>query len=350
MDAFPAARVLPNLCPRCDYDLRGEIDTWITECPLVSRCPECGLEVHWNERAGEAPPPPWSFEHALPQRWPLIRAWLGSTARAFLPRTLWRGLRLALPLNFSRLLVMNACFLFAFYAIAVAVMIAMIALETALERSAVNQVNIAYTAAKLSYQSAIPAPLEERLVMEWSRWAFPFFDLGRGVSPVTLPMVLVCLVLLPAMPATLAALPFSLRKAKVKGRHLVRLSGYWALWAGPLALVPAFFGSIYSMIWPLVTILAPPNFAPNAPAGPTWIPATLNAIAARSNIVVMVILAVLMHWFWWNACKHYLKLPRPFFVALAQVAIALLFAAAAGFFLFAADDLITQLFYELLGR
>ena len=37
-------------CPRCDYDLSGEVATWdrAGACPLEGTCPECGGALHWK--------------------------------------------------------------------------------------------------------------------------------------------------------------------------------------------------------------------------------------------------------------------------------------------------------------
>ena len=38
-------------CPRCEYDLSGNIATWQSdgECPLEGTCPECGQALHWHD-------------------------------------------------------------------------------------------------------------------------------------------------------------------------------------------------------------------------------------------------------------------------------------------------------------
>lgn len=36
-------------CPRCGYDLRGTIATWMQQCPLEGQCTECGLRFEWRE-------------------------------------------------------------------------------------------------------------------------------------------------------------------------------------------------------------------------------------------------------------------------------------------------------------
>lgn len=36
-------------CPRCAYDLSGETSRWAEACPVVGRCPECGLDFQWAD-------------------------------------------------------------------------------------------------------------------------------------------------------------------------------------------------------------------------------------------------------------------------------------------------------------
>ncbi|MCA3005477.1 MAG: hypothetical protein IOD15_08950 [Phycisphaerales bacterium] len=53
----------PALCPRCGYDLVGEVMRWQGACPLDGRCSECGLELRWAEVLDrEQRHPAWSYE------------------------------------------------------------------------------------------------------------------------------------------------------------------------------------------------------------------------------------------------------------------------------------------------
>lgn len=36
-------------CPRCGYDLAGEVGRWADVCPLDGLCPECGLGFEWRD-------------------------------------------------------------------------------------------------------------------------------------------------------------------------------------------------------------------------------------------------------------------------------------------------------------
>lgn len=36
-------------CPRCGYDLGGQVATWREACPLEGSCPECGATFAWGK-------------------------------------------------------------------------------------------------------------------------------------------------------------------------------------------------------------------------------------------------------------------------------------------------------------
>lgn len=64
-------------CPRCSYDLLGEVVRWTEQCPLDGRCPECGFGFRWHDALRPARQPPRSYIEALrPRAWsPIYSAW-----------------------------------------------------------------------------------------------------------------------------------------------------------------------------------------------------------------------------------------------------------------------------------
>ncbi|TVQ33118.1 MAG: hypothetical protein EA376_03425 [Phycisphaeraceae bacterium] len=87
-------------CPRCGYDLGGEIETWRDRCPIDGVCAECGLRFRWAELLNPALRRlPWLYEHArsLREGDPLelanTRAFLTTVARSLLPWSFWRNVR-----------------------------------------------------------------------------------------------------------------------------------------------------------------------------------------------------------------------------------------------------------------
>ena len=163
-----------TLCPRCDYDLSGEVATWQERCPLHGRCPECGLELNWSRVFRDEPPPAWSVEHAA---WSRRRAPLAAVRSAFLaftPWRLWRGLNLSMPVAPRRLALMLVLWAGLSYVAAAAFMLGMICLEAyAVYR---HQVLAAAWAAATpgAYPRLPPTPWGESciyaLVYEWYRW------------------------------------------------------------------------------------------------------------------------------------------------------------------------------------
>ena len=84
-------------CPRCLYDLSGEIERWSAEgaCAVRGRCPECGLEFGWGEVIDRPPPPRWFVERVVEGLWvlrPVVwgRRLAATCARAFWPWRFWR--------------------------------------------------------------------------------------------------------------------------------------------------------------------------------------------------------------------------------------------------------------------
>lgn len=115
-------------CPRCGYDLQGQVDTWRVplasqadvvrfesgavleselgaKCPVEGTCSECGLTFEWKfvfrpELAG----PAWFVETRRVGR---FRAWLGTLRRLLLIRPFFhheRGVKIETPFRVSRIL------------------------------------------------------------------------------------------------------------------------------------------------------------------------------------------------------------------------------------------------------
>lgn len=81
-------------CPRCGYDLTGQLDAWTTagQCQLTCRCSECGLAASSSEVFGaQLRPPKWSFEHAGPGFARVLIALARTSVRALTPRRLFGG-------------------------------------------------------------------------------------------------------------------------------------------------------------------------------------------------------------------------------------------------------------------
>jgi len=91
MDASAQSSPAPVVCPRCDYDQRGEIAKWTDSCPLDGLCTECGLTFAWSRLYANARHP-WLFEHQW-RRAPL-RSALKTIGMCFRPFRFWRDIEL----------------------------------------------------------------------------------------------------------------------------------------------------------------------------------------------------------------------------------------------------------------
>jgi hypothetical protein len=79
-------------CPRCGYDLTGQVASWRERCPMRDVCSECGGEFFSPEVMRRMEFGPMSlFEHAPRLRgWAGVQAFTDTSGLVFLPRTLWR--------------------------------------------------------------------------------------------------------------------------------------------------------------------------------------------------------------------------------------------------------------------
>lgn len=103
--------ILTAKCPRCGYDLRGAIDTWREQCPLLGICTECGLEVKWAEVLHpEKFEPQWCVEFAPSGKLLLLSC--GKTfLRSFWPFRFWSMLKMSLDIRWGRIALYLAALL-----------------------------------------------------------------------------------------------------------------------------------------------------------------------------------------------------------------------------------------------
>ncbi len=90
-------------CPRCGYDLRGVMGTWRTACPLSGTCAECGLDLDWARLLSPAlDRPAWCVEYAAGWRSFPGRA-ARTLVRSYWPWGFWRALRMTDEIQWPRL-------------------------------------------------------------------------------------------------------------------------------------------------------------------------------------------------------------------------------------------------------
>lgn len=92
------------ICPKCGYDQSGEIATWESQCPVMSICPECGLEFEWADVFDPSRNYlGWYSEHARSILSMLTRS-PSTIARLVLPWIFWRSVTIVHPIALRRLM------------------------------------------------------------------------------------------------------------------------------------------------------------------------------------------------------------------------------------------------------
>ena len=150
------------------------------------------------------------------------------------------------------------------------------------------------------------------------------------------------------IPLTLILLPLSLRRAKVRVRHLWRIAAYFAPFAVLFAWLPGIYFASSVVVWRAI-------YAAGGGTGVTGqVLAWIAPAASRLPSLVCtatVALTLIPAWIFWGfACSRYLKLPRPWLVAGTLVVVAWLAVLAVDQVLFAGRGMGTRIALELLRR
>lgn len=194
----------PPQCPRCGYDLRGRIELWTNRCPIQGRCSECGLAFRWLEVLNPSfMTPTWWIESRRIQS-ALVRQMLGTWLFTWNPPLFWTRIRLAHPIRWTRL----AAYFLGSITVIVIVLVAAARLFT--------------TASLVDFLTAA----------NWRFWwthTSPW-DMASSIRLLRLSsQVWLCLAVFIATslaPIGYLTVPVSLRRAKVRFSHLVRISVY----------------------------------------------------------------------------------------------------------------------------
>lgn len=265
-------------CPRCGYDLDGEVSRWAEACPLAGRCVECGLEIRWGLLAvgGRSR---WSFEGPWPV---MVRRLAGTVARAAWPGALWRrdgGMAMETRVCPGRLAVLGGVLLMLGAAVWLVVTVGSGVMET------------------------------QRRVY----WGRGWMVLGNLVPTKTLRGEFTVLALhgSAALAMPLAALLFSttLREAKVRRRHVARCAVY-AL--GPLLST-------------ILLVLAALKF--DVLARGLW-------VRAPELVWWLAVTPVVMAWWWGRTLTLYMRVRHGLATGVLMAAVSWLAALVMGTLLF----------------
>jgi hypothetical protein len=279
--------------------------SWVESCPLEGRCTECGLEIEYRFVLNPALWARWRFfESALSRP---VRAWWETMWRAGWPRRFWVWVRMFHRVSYARMIGGAVAAMVCWYATIAAFWVTLIVLPGAMTAAFLGT-----RATSRVFEMWVAALADVCLVPSWSVYD-AYSDDGRG-SPGPLVLwgaVTVCLV-----PLAFLALPYTLRRAKVRRVHLVRIAA-WGMVTPALVALSAVSLSRAALEWV--------SFGGGQDIGPP----VLDVYFARESEIVFGVVIVWVWWWWATACGLYLKLPRAKTVALAMVVMAVLAALVA---------------------
>ena len=291
MDARPNAR-----CPRCGYDLSGVAASWRTECPLDGTCSECGLAFAWRDVLNpRLTYPSWSFEHAtglLPLRLVV------TIARANWPWTFWKRIRMEHPIRAGRLAVLAVVLLLGTHA--------MVAATTAYHAyEAMSAVRVR----QLTPGLGLPGPMAGSAMstdqvrshaLRAGAWPYATTRttirqpgggwMGWATAPIVPPRAWLGTALISVIPLAYLLLGQTMRRARVRRAHLVRI------WLYSLVVVPWSVAAWIVLRPPVLSLSDMLELLSIGVSG--WSPALHAATLAAGGL------------FWWCATSRYLRLPH----------------------------------------
>lgn len=272
-------------CPRCGYNLAGTMSTWTHTCPLEGRCPECGLDLEWSEIFARADHP-WLFEYHWRRR--PVRRLLQTIVHATRPARFWREVRMTDPVHLR-----PAAFL--------------VGLSIA--------VGLVVVLGQLVY-------LDHTLFRIWktpTRGGVRYWLSLIGENILWLPANVAHFVpgVLGAalvMPVLFLLMPTSVRRARVRRAHVIRV---WLYSLVAPALIVALWGGLYlvasAIHWSVADVVSPWRWFRRGR------PDSVLGMLAIRWLPPVVCLGLLVAWLvrWWAlACRWYLRLDHARWIAV----------------------------------
>ena len=342
-------------CPRCGYDLRGVFETWKHECPISGICNECGLEFEWGELlSSRRAVPRWSVEYARGWR-VLPDAFKTLLVLFFRPGKFWRDLKMVHEPRWRRIpacvfLTLAVLYLVLAVHVGFAIHHSYKVATMSLPQNTIRDPFVMGLYAAMNplsnYSETIPGGtgINRRFTpprnSAWGTWNSPSprsyaikcqpvrtlrdiraavrnkqfanpwnLDDWESSNPLVTPWYLNvwvsrrtsvllahCVMIAFLSPVAFLVLPRSLRRAKVRYRHLVRIGLY----------------SLFFFIIPILLIMHHQIMG-------NW--TTLRSDALNSFIAFFLPVICLVIW-WSLAAKHYLKLPHAWGVGVSVVILA----------------------------
>jgi hypothetical protein len=297
---MPKANKTLAECPRCGYDLTGQVDSWAESCPLHGVCTECGLRLEYGAILNWTRAQKWQFFEIAESG--LARTFFITARRALRPRRFWNWVRMEHPPNLFRMwtgAIVGCLTLYVPLAMVWAVVLAVFQyLPLLLDKPLVYYRFDLFKRLTSNFQHAL-LPGEQSFYFSGPLkplWIYAV--LGAFVTFLT-PLCFLCL-------------PDTLRAAKVRRMHLVRITA-WSTLAIPLLLQS--LHSSFQVLQPAEYLFRPYQQG-----------SVLNfARSHESRIFVGLVLLWLLGW-WFFACRDYLKLPKAIAIAASMIVMALLFS------------------------
>jgi hypothetical protein len=292
-------------CPRCGYDLTGQVDSWAESCPLAIVCSECGLRFDSCDVLNASFAARWRFVEVAQGR--RLNALWQTFRRALVPWRFWSWVRMEHPLRVrSAVGWASLAFLGAYaatsllwFCLAVIEYFAWVTVQP-----------------RMAAYNPLAGALKGALLGVLSPWRddgyFGEALFGSDELKATFTFMALGVLVAVLMPVCFLLLPDTLRRAKVRRAHLVRVCA-WSLVTPPLLLQA-------------VTLLLP--------AVQDWVYLATGNYASRSELLDSIYhrrgkawFAFLLLWlvlWWWAACGKYLKLPNAAAIAAAMVVMSTL--------------------------
>jgi|GEM_PF-2128508 len=297
---MPKANKTLAECPRCGYDLTGQVDSWAEVCPLRGLCSECGLRLEYGAILNWTRAQKWQFFEIAESG--LARTFFITTRRAVRPHRFWNWVRMEHPPNLFRMwagAIFGCLTLYVPLALVWAVVLAVVQyLPLFLKRQPVY------------YRF----DLFKRLTSNFLHAMLPgeqSFYFSGPLKPLWVYVVLGAFVTF-LTPLCFLCLPDTLRAAKVRRMHLVRITA-WSTLAIPL-LLQSLHG--FSLVLQAIEYIFRP-----------YQQGVVYSFARDHESRVFLGLLILWLFGWWFfACRDYLKLPRAIAIAAAMIVMALLFS------------------------
>ena len=280
-------------CPRCGYDQRGEVSQWTNRCPMTGTCNECGLELCWSQVFTHSRHP-WLFEYQWRER--PVRRLLVTVFRTATPRRFWTDVRLEDPVYLRPVAIIVAILVIVF-------LIGYTLMGVSVILSSFGGID------SLSDPGVVREIFEEVRMRWWSELS------GALASPVLVIFI---------MPLTFLMLPITLRRARVHFRHVARI-GLYAMGAPFL----------FAVAWVLVQMVMHLGGMEDAAESVNpwrWVPYGGHSILylrpyTLIGIGLGAMCAIWMSFWWWIACRRYLRLPSAGVTVVLMAFVALLAGA-----------------------